>query len=434
MSNNHTYIVGNGVVTDGAGIFFDPGAIKIEGNRISAVGPLDEIIEVGIEFFDVGGRLILPGLMNAHHHFYSALSTGISPLEQPRNFVGILENLWWPWDAALDEEAVYYSALIAAMECVRNGVTMVFDHHASMNFVQGSLQTIAKAVDDVGIRATLCFETSDRMGVADVEKHIAENIEFYESHHENKKIRGVFGLHANLTLSENTLSKIADEKPFEMPVHAHCGEDLADLQFCREIGYSGPVDRFDSFGLLEDDSILAHCIHLSDKDIAILKERDFIVACNSESNANNRVGFMNRKAGFPYVLGTDGMTSDMVSTLRSHYLLNSPSGIDFTELKNVFFIHRFEIQQKYFPGTGSLSPGSLADIAVLDYRSVTPIDNNNIIGHLVFGAKKGVAYLTIIDGEILYRDGAFINIDVERVLSESLKVSRKQTRRFYGRN
>lgn len=434
MSNNHTYIVGNGVVTDGVGIFFDPGAIRIEGNLISAVGPLDEIVEEGDEFFDVGGRLIMPGLLNAHHHFYSAFSTGISPLEQPHNFVGILKNLWWPWDAALDEEAVYYSALIAAMDCIRNGVTTVFDHHASMNFVRGSLGLIAKAIDEVGIRATLCFETSDRMGVDAVDEHIAENINFFASHREDKKIRGLFGLHANLTLSENTLNKIADEKPLEMPVHAHCGEDLADLQFCREIGYSGPVDRLDSFGLLENNSILAHCIHLSDKDIAILKERDLIISCNSESNANNRVGFMNRKAGFPYILGTDGMTSDMVSTLRSHYLLNSPSGIDFIELKNAFFIHRFEVQQKYFPETGSLFPGSLADITVLDYRSVTPIDNNNIIEHLVFGAKKGAAYLTIIDGEIIYRDGSFANIDLERVLSEASKVAQKQTWRFYGRN
>lgn len=431
MSNTTTYIIGNGIVTDGLEVFFDPGAIRIEEGRISAVGPMDEIIKETTDFIDVGGRLIVPGLLNAHHHFYSAFSTGVSPLEQPQDFVGILENLWWPWDAALDEETVYYSALISAMDCVRNGVTTVFDHHASMNFVRGSLEILAEAINKTGIRALICFETSDRMDADSVNEHITENIDFYEKHLDDGKIAGCFGLHANLTLSNETLEKIAREKSPEMPVHGHCGEDIADLEFCKEAGYSGPVDRLDRFGLLADNSILAHCIHLSDKDISILNERKIVVACNSESNANNRVGFMNRKAVFPYVLGTDGMTSDMVSTLRSHYLLNSDSGIDFDELKRIFFGYRYEVQRRFFPNTGSFSPGSAADIAVLDYSNVTPFVINNTIGHLLYGAKKGDAYMTVVEGEILYHDGNFASVKEETVLQNAKKVALKQIRRFY---
>ncbi|MGC9315060.1 MAG: amidohydrolase family protein [bacterium] len=431
MNKEHRYIIGNGILTDGLDVFFASGAVLIEKDRIAKIGATEDIFETGIEFIDVSGRLILPGLMNAHHHFYSAFSTGVTPLEQPANFLGILEHLWWPWDAALEKETVYYSALLTGMDCLRNGVTTVFDHHASMNFVEGSLDTISKACEQLGIRATLCFETSDRMGLEAVDKHIEENVTFYNNHINDDRIKGCFGLHANLTLSDETLAKVSDAKPYLMPIHSHCGEDIADLEFCQNLGFSGPVHRLDAFGLLKNNSILAHCIYLSDKDIEILNERDIIVASNSESNANNRVGKM--KLGlFPYILGTDGMTSDILAAMRSHYLLNSIDKIDFEDLRNVFFSHRYSSQQKFFPYTGSLSPGSFADIAVLDYNSVTPFNNRNTIGHLVFGVKTSRAFMTVVNGEILYIDGAFTRIDQDNVMQTARKVAQRQIRRYYG--
>lgn len=431
MNKDDRYIIGNGILTDGVEIFFNPGAILIENGKIAQIGVVEDFENKNTNFIDVGGRLILPGLLNAHHHFYSAFSTGVSPLEQPKDFAGILDNLWWPWDESLDEEAIYYSTLVIVMDCLQNGVTTVFDHHASMNFVQGSLSVIASACRELGIRALLCFETSDRMGADAVNKHIEENIYFFEKHKYDDFIRGCFGLHANFTLSESSLRKIADAKPAIMPIHSHCGEDLADFEFCKDLGYSGPVHRLESFGLLDDKAILAHCIHLSDNEITKINERGATVACNSESNANNHVGKM--KIGpFPYVLGTDGMTSDMISTLRSHYLLHSEDGIVLEELKKAFFEYRYIAQRKFFPNTGSLLPGSSADIVVLDYRSVTPIDLGNLMGHLIFGAKSAKAYMTIVAGEILYLNGEFARLDKEQVFRDARKAAQKQIRRFNG--
>jgi putative selenium metabolism protein SsnA len=431
MIKEDRYIIGNGILTDGVEIFFDRGAVLINEGKIVKIGTLEEISEPDLECIDVGGRLILPGLLNAHHHFYSAFSTGIAPLEQPSNFLGILENLWWPWDEALDEETIYYSALVTGMDCLRNGVTTVFDHHASMNCVQGSLDAIASACRELGIRGLLCFETSDRMGSDAVEKHITENVEFYMKHKNNNYIQGCFGLHANITLSDNTLRKIANAIPPEMPIHAHCGEDSTDLEFCKNIGYCGPIHRLDSFGLLDDSSIIAHCIHLSDIDIAIIKDHGLIVANNSESNANNRVGKM-KLGEFSYVLGTDGMTSDMVTTLRSHYLLHSEDRIGFEELQKVFFESRYLAQQKFFPTTGNLSPGASADIAVLDYAPLTPINIENLLGHLIFGAKPAKAYITVIEGDIVYREGEFTAIDEEDIQNKAREAAKKQIRRYYG--
>jgi len=431
MNKERRYIIGGGILTDGLEVFFDSGAVLVENDRIAKIGATEDIFETGIEFIDVGGRLILPGLMNSHHHFYSAFSTGVSPLDRAENFLGILENLWWPWDEVLEEQTVYYSALITGMDCLRNGVTTVFDHHASMNFVEGSLDTISKACEQLGIRALLCFETSDRMGFEAVDKHIEENITFYNKHIHDDRIKGCFGLHANLTLSDDTLAKVSNAKPYSMAIHGHCGEDFADLDYCQKLGFSGPVDRLDAYGLLNNHSILAHCIHLSDKDIEILNERDIIVASNSESNANNRVGKMKRGL-FPYILGTDGMTSDILAALRSHYLLNSIDEIDFDELRNVFFSYRYYSQQKFFSNTGSLSPGSFADIAVLDYASVTPFNNRNTIGHLLFGAKTSRAFMTVVNGEILYKDGEFTRIDRDDVIKTARKVAQRQIRRYYG--
>lgn len=431
MNKEQRYIIGNGILTDGLEVFFASGAVLIEKDRIAKIGVTEDIVESGIEFIDVSGRLILPGLMNAHHHFYSAFSIGVSPLKQPVNFLGTLEHLWWPWDAALEDETVYYSALLTGMDCLRNGVTTVFDHHASMNFVEGSLDTISKACEQLGIRAVLCFETSDRMGLEAVDKHIEENITFYNNHIHDDRIKGSFGLHANLTLSEDSLVKISDSKPSGMPIHGHCGEDIADLEFCQNLGFSGPVHRLEAYGLLNNNTILAHCIYLSDKDIEILNERDIIVASNSESNANNRVGKMKLRL-FPYILGTDGMTSDILAAMRSHYLLNSIDEIEFDELRNIFFSRRYASQRKFFPESGSLSPGSFADIAVLDYSSVTPFNNRNTIGHLVFGAKTSRAFMTVVNGEILYIDGEFTRIDQDNVMETARKVAQRQIRRYYG--
>ena len=428
-------IIGNGVVTDGLELFIEHGAVWIEDGLIAQVGPTEEVrVRAGerVEFIDVGGRLILPGLLNAHHHLYSSLAAGLAPLGKTENFVQILDSLWWSLDLALDAEAIYYSALLGLMTSVKHGVTMIFDHHASMGYVRGSLALVADAFRLAGVKGQLCFEISERMGAGALEAQIEENLEragMGTRSSSGDLIRHACGLHANLTLSDETLARIGRLKPPELPIHVHCGEDRADLEYCRERGYQGPVDRLQHFGLLSADSLLAHAIHLSERDYQLIAEVGPVIVSNPESNANNRVGRMDRGRIRDYVLGTDGMSPDMIETLRSHYLLGGT--VPFSELRKVFWEHRYAVQQRFFANTGGLAPGTRADLVVLDYVPLTPIHLDNLLGHLIFGVRGGKAYLTAADGRVLYRDGRLTFVDEDQVMREAAKVAKVLHQRYY---
>ena len=436
-----TTIVGNGVVTDGLDVLVEGGAVWVRDGLIEQVGPT-EAVKAGaasaagaqepVDFIDVGGRVILPGFLNAHHHLYSSFAAGLAPLGETDTFPQILDSLWWSLDLALDAEAVYYSALLGIVASVKHGVTMIFDHHASMGHVRGSLASIEAAFRLAGIKGQLCFEISERMGEGALDEQIEENVggDLGGAALNGDLIRRACGLHANLTLSDEALARIARARPPDLPVHVHCGEDRADLEYCRERGYQGPVDRLHHFGLLSADSLLAHAIHLSERDYRLVEELGPVVVSNPESNANNCVGRMDRGRIRSYVLGTDGMSPDMVETLRSHYLLSGT--IPFGEMRSVFFERRYAVQRRVFPGTGGLAPGTRADLAVLDYHPLTPIHLDNLLGHLIFGARTGRAYMTVGDGRVLYRDGHLTFVNETEVEREAAKVAAALHRRYYA--
>jgi cytosine/adenosine deaminase-related metal-dependent hydrolase len=427
-------VVGNGTVTDGLGVFLENGAVVVRNGRIAETGGTDVIrakcSKEGLELIDVGGRLILPGFLNAHHHLYSTLAPGIRPRGRTDTFEQILENLWWPLDSALNEEAVSVSALLGIIDSIRHGTTMIFDHHASMGFVKGSLGIIGNAFVQSGIKGSLCFEVSDRRGEAEAAGHIDENLAFHDEHRNDPRMRGMMGLHANLTLSESTLGEIRRRKPEELSIHTHCGEDAADLRRCRELGYQGPVDRLHRFGLLDRASILAHAVHLSETDYEILESVGPVVAANTESNANNRVGRMDGGRIRRCLLGTDGMSGDMIASLRSHFLLSDRR--DLAGLEDVFFRYKAEVQNRFFPGTGSFETGSAADIAVPDYVPISPIEKRSLIGHLLFGARGGKVYLTMSDGRVLYRRGKITFLDEDSLNREAKGIAGALHRRYYG--
>ena len=429
----NNFVIGNGIVLDGMNTFVENGAVFISDGKIEKIGSFEKSRFPDVDFIDVGGRLIMPGFLNPHHHLYSSLAVGLAPAGDVDNFVNLLKSLWWKLDASLDEESVYVSAMVGIIDSVKHGVTTIFDHHASMNFVRGSLNTISKAFEIAGIKGLLCFETSDRMGIADAERHIEENIDFFERHRNNRNIKGAFGMHANFTLSEETLNKIADRKPEDMPIHIHCGEDFYDFQYCREFGYSGPVDRLDRYELIDDKSILAHAIHLSERDYDIIGEKRPIVVSNPESNANNRVGKIDRDRIKNFILGTDGMSGDMIATLRSFYLLHGGIDEDFSEMQKSFFAQRYLVQRKFFSETGEFREGMDADVVVVDYVPATEISPENVMGHLIFGAKSSKAYLTISNGKIIYRDGKITFIDEDVFVKEAKKTAGALWKKFFDK-
>lgn len=430
MENEGKFSLVNGIITDGNSIFLDDGAVQIENGIITWIGPAKDLPENRGTEIDLGGRLMIPGLVNPHHHLYSYFATGLAPRGATDSFLQILENLWWHLDRNLDEEGIYYSALAAIMEAVRYGVTTIFDHHASMSCVSGSLPIIGKAFEDVGIKGLLCYETSDRHGDLEVARHIRENMAFWEQQKASRIIKSCFGLHANLTLSEESLRAVREIKPPEMPIHIHCGEASEDLDYCVELGYTGPVDRLYSHGLLDSRSLLVHAIHLSSNDLEIIREISPVVIHNPESNANNRVGYMNREQIRNFILGTDGMGCDMVQTLRSYYLLGKGNQESFENMRKLFFDRPKDILNLYFPGAGNLQPGNKADLAVLDYIPLSPLSRDNIISHLIFGARSARSWMTISDGRIIWKENHFPFLDEEKISTRTKSASRKLRKRF----
>lgn len=426
------YVLGGGPLFDGRTLHAD-GAVLVDDGTVAAVGALEPIrAHHKAAFIDVDGRLIVPGMLNAHTHLYSALAAGLQPLGPTTSFRGVLENLWWPLDAAHDEESIYYSALVGLMDHVRSGTTTLFDHHASMNCVDGSLEIIAGAVRETGLRATLCFEISERTGRRAVADQIEENIEFFEAHRHDPFVNGTMGLHANLTLGDVSLAEIADSRPKAMPVHVHVGEGPEDLEHSVREGAEGPIDRLHAHHLLDAESILVHAIHLSGRDAALLREVVPVVVTAPQSNANNGVGHPATDVVASYLLGTDGMSADMVETLRTQYLLLRTLDEPVAPLADALLGRSTPVRRRFFPGTGTLEVGARADIAVLDYRPITPIDESTLLAHLVYGARRAVAWATIVDGTMLYRDGQFTTLDEERIRAHAQRVARKLHARFYG--
>ncbi|MCD6440220.1 MAG: amidohydrolase family protein [Candidatus Marinimicrobia bacterium] len=428
MNKHESLILTNATITDGFSFLIENGAVEIENDRITQIGKCNDLQNPDVETIDLQGRLALPGLLNPHHHLYSALATGLAPIGPIENFTQILGNLWWHLDQKLDEESIYYSAVHGLLQSVKYGVTTIFDHHASMNGVSGSLAIIEKAFRKVGLKGLLCHEISDRMGESAVQAQVDENMEFWAAHRQDSHVQGLLGLHANFTLSENTLVSIQKQKPAELPIHIHCGEDCADYQYCIDHGYAGPVDRLNEFGLLSGESFLAHCIHLSEKDYELIREIQPVVISNPESNANNNVGVMDIAKIEKYILGTDGMTGNILGTMRSHFLQRNGK-ID--QPLDILFRYPAEIVQRFFPDAGALEIGRRADLAITDYIPVTDINLDNLFYHLIFGVQGQPMYMTIADGKILYQGGEFKNFYEYETLNQIKHVADKLHRKYY---
>ena len=422
------YILSNGVVTDGITFLYENCDIEIKGKKIIRIGKSLKA-EQQIQKIDLGGRLVLPGLLNPHHHLYSALATGLAPIGPTNNFQQILDNLWWHLDRSLDEESIYYSAMNGLMQSVRYGVTTVIDHHASMNAIGGSLNIIKKAFNEVGLKGVLCYEISDRMGEASLQEQIDENVDFWTANQANERIQGLMGLHANFTLSEKSMELIAKEKFDALPIHIHCGEDIADFQYCRDLGYEGPVHRLNEFGLLTRDALLAHCIHLSKKDHELLSEIQPHIISNPESNANNNVGQMDMQQIKKYVLGTDGMTGNILGTMRSHFLQRHG---DIPNPLKVLFRYPAEMMNAYFPNSGTLKVNGTADIAISNYRPVTPISMDNLFYHLMFGVQGKEMHMTISEGKIVFSDNTIHSVDEDLMNKEIAAAVKKLHETYYA--
>ncbi len=421
-------ILHNGVVVTGG----DPpevlteGAVAWSGERIVAVGPEAAVRRQYPEatLLDARGGLVLPGLINLHHHLYSAFARGLAPVTAPKDFGQILEQLWWRLDRALTPETVRLSALLGAADCIRWGCTTLFDHHASPSCVRGSLELISEVIEEAGLSAVLCYEITDRNGHDEAIAGLVENLRFIDSHQDHPRVRGTIGLHASFTVNDETLDAAASRRPPDSGCHIHLAEDPIDFQ-ASEIAFGAPpLARLEQRGLLDERALLIHGVHLRSEGRALVARSGSVLVHCPESNANNGVGRLDveRAAGqgCRVALGTDGMSSSMLRSLRAAFLVQRAGREDPTVgfaahpgllRTNAIAARRFFDE----PLLGELAPGAPADICVIDSVPPTPIGPDNIFGHLVYGAAEAPVRHTIARGRVLLEDFRHTTLDPQAI-------------------
>ncbi len=428
-------IIGNGPVltNDSDRPFVERGAVVVQDDTIVAVGPLAELQATHPDevLVDVGGRLIMPGLVNAHTHAYSAYARGMAVHRPTANFTQILENLWWRLDRMLELEDVELNAATTFVESLRNGVTTVIDHHSSPNAVSGSLPTMAAVARQVGIRSVLCYEASDRDGEAVFAAALAENAEFMKASNVDGQdlVKGLFGLHAAFTLSEASLAAAAEAKD-GLPggFHIHVAEGEGDETDSVDRYGKRIVTRLNDHGMLGPGSIAAHCVHADADELDLLLETDTNVVHNPHSNMANAVGVapvveMLRR-GLRVGLGTDAYTADMFASAQLTKILQSlhlsDPAVGFGQAIEALFTNNPKICANFFAKpVGVLAAGAYADLITLDYRPFTPFNGDTAWGHVIFGMSGGLVRDAMVAGAWAMRDREILGLDEARINGRS---------------
>ncbi len=415
----------------------DGQAVKISSGRIEGVGSEENLIQAtnGEEILDAGGQYVMPGNICAHTHFYGAFARGMAiPGTAPKDFPEILRKLWWPLDKALGEADVRASAEVMLVDAIKHGTTTLIDHHASPNAIDGSLDVIADAVYRSGLRAVLCYEVTDRDGEEKAQAGIRENVRFLGRNLTERssggRVAGTFGLHASLTLSDETLEACRQAAPEGEGFHIHVAEHEADEYDSLNKSELRVVDRLMKHGILGSKTIVAHAVHIDIKEAELLADTETWVTHQPRSNMNNGVGVAPiedlLRAGIKVGIGTDGFSHTMWEEWKTAYLLHKVwhrdprrfSGIDAVEL-GVY--NNAALANKFFPEAtlGQIIPGAFADLIFVDYHPHTPLTEGNLPWQIIFGFNESMVTTTIVEGEVLMRNRELLTMDEEEITSRA---------------
>jgi cytosine/adenosine deaminase-related metal-dependent hydrolase len=255
------------------------------------------------------------GFVNAHTHIYSGLAPlGMpAPGRAPQRFVQILERIWWRLDRAIDERALRASARLYVAEALLHGTSVLVDHHESPSFIAGSLDVLADACQELGIRALLCYGATERNGGRAEARRGLEECRRFISANSRPLVRGLVGLHASFTVSDETVREAGEMcGDLETVLHVHLAEDMADVEDARRRDWPGPLERLVELRALPRGSVLAHGVHLSREQVRTAEALGCWIVQNPRSNRGNGVGYPVALAASARVaLGTDGYPSDM---------------------------------------------------------------------------------------------------------------------------
>ncbi len=424
-------------VADLFGTHWEQGHIVVQDGLVEAAGPGSALHAGAVTRLDADGRLVTPGLVNAHGHLYSALARGM-PLSHftPSGFRGILEGLWWRLDRALDARSIRASAVVGALAHLRAGVTTLFDHHASPVAIEGSLSLLRQGIDEVGLRAALCYEVTDRGGSEERDAGIAENVRFAREDTMEQRFAAHMGLHASFTLEDASLDKAAAAaEPLGLPFHMHLAEGKDDPVDALQQHGVRTAERLDRFGVLRQGTLLAHGVHLSQAETALLAERGPTVVHNPRSNMNNAVGAPKVERmlarGIPVAIGTDGFGTGIIAEalcarLLAHHTSESPLSLGDDALLSLLR-EGYTLAESYFGiPLGRAAPGHAADLVIWDYIPPTPMDESNMLAHLLFAAiSEGlVPYGVVARGKLVLWEKKVQHMDERAALASASEAAR----------
>jgi putative selenium metabolism protein SsnA len=409
--------------------------IAIDGTRILEVGAGLAVNYPQAQVLDLKGKLVMPGIVCAHNHFYSGLARGIMANIKPcPDFISTLKNLWWRLDRALDEQSLYYSGLICSLEAIKSGCTAVIDHHASPSYIAGSLTTLRKGFLKAGLRGMTCYETTDRNGgEKELRAGVDENLAFARlidaakaKGDEPYLMEAHIGAHAPFTVSDAGLDMLGDAvKTTGRGLHIHVAEDRYDVSHSHDRYSQDPIERLAAHGLIDAKTLIGHGLYLSDADIAILNERDAFLVHNARSNMNNNVGYNHKLSAVRNLaLGTDGICADMFEEMKFAYFKHRDAGGSLWPDSFTRFLSNGNtlLERNFGAKFGRIEAGYQADLTICSYDSPTPLVAQNFGGHLAFGMNSGSVDSVMVNGQMVYQNRAF-PFDVEPIYAQARKVA-----------
>ncbi|MGH9754843.1 MAG: putative aminohydrolase SsnA [Blastocatellia bacterium] len=417
-------------------------ALYIEGDQIVDLDPSSELRKKYPQAaeLDARGQYVAPGNICAHTHFYGAFARGMAaPGNPPKDFPEILERLWWRLDKALTLDDVRYSALVCLVDAIKHGTTTLIDHHASPNAIEGSLDVIAGAVEEAGLRACLCYEVTDRDGPEKAKAGIAENLRFIKSAIRNPQsaIKATFGLHASLTLSDATLEACRyAHDALNYGFHVHAAEHEADQYDSLKKSGLRVIDRLHKFGVLGPRSIVAHAVHIDHREAELLRETGTWVTHQPRSNMNNAVGVADveelLRMGVKVGLGNDGFSNAMWDEWKAAYLYHKAARRDPRRMSGATVAEMAVTNNAALAGVffaqapiGVLAPGAFADIIFVDYHPTTPMTVDNLPWHILFGFENSMVTTTICAGKVLMKDRRLLFLDEAEITARSRELAEK---------
>ncbi|MBK7896355.1 MAG: putative aminohydrolase SsnA [Anaerolineaceae bacterium] len=449
MLKSNKFLITNGRIVTWAdpNEIIENGGMLVEDGRIAQIGGSAELMAAhpDLEQLDAGNQLVMPGNICAHTHFYGAFARGMAiPGAPPKDFPDILERLWWRLDRALLDLDTEYSALVCLVDAIKHGTTTLVDHHASPSALNNSLDMIADAVERAGVRAALCYEVTDRNGPEEAEAGIGENVRFLHSLKERNSelLAGTFGLHAALSLSDETLANcVAAAADLDTGFHIHVAEHEVD-EYDSLFKYGQRVvPRLAEAGILGPKSIVAHAVHVDAVEKNILRETGSWVTHQPRSNMNNAVGAADiegmLRLGIPVCLGNDGFSNNMWAEWKMAYLMHKqvhrdPRRANGMDIVQMAITNNAALANMFWPGKkiGRLVAGAAADIIFVDYHATTPLSAGNLPWHIIFGFESSLVTSTMVAGKLLMHNRELLTLNEAEITARSRKLAAEVWQRY----